>query len=132
MNLDPIASSPDAKLLANHAALSGSHGSKPAVPERDPAELARQFEGILVRQMLAESMKGVIEGPKGQQTYGYFISEALSDGITKGGGFGLRSVLELQLRGQDDARRAADRQKQAFADASHTVSGQTKALGFQK
>lgn len=132
MNIDPIASSPDSKLLASHAGVSGASGPKPAVPERDPAELARQFEGILVRQMLAESMKGVIEGPKGQQTYGYFISEALSDGITKGGGFGLRSVLELQLRGQDDARRAADRQKQAFADASHAGAGQPKGIGSHK
>jgi len=60
-------------------------------------------------------MKSLIDGPEGQQGYGYFISEALSDGITKGGGLGLRSVLEFQLRGQDDARRAADLQKQAFA-----------------
>jgi Rod binding domain-containing protein len=132
MNLDPITSSPDAKLLAHQAGFPVAHGPKPAVPERDPAELARQFEGILVRQMLAESMKGIIEGPKGQQTYGYFISEALSDGITKGGGFGLRSVLELQLRGQDDARRAADRHKQGFVEGPQTSGGHAKGLEAHK
>ena len=129
MNLDPITSSPDAKLLAHQAGFPVAHGPKPAVPERDPAELARQFEGILVRQMLAESMKGVIDGPKGQQTYGYFISEALSDGITKGGGFGLRSVLEVQLRGQDDARRAAEQHKAAFSGGPQKSAGAAKPPG---
>jgi Rod binding domain-containing protein len=88
------------------------------VPTRDPSELARQFEGILVRQMLAESMKSLIDGPKGQQSYGYFISEALSDGITKGGGLGLRSVLESQLRGEVEVRRAAELRKQGLSGAA--------------
>lgn len=132
MNLDPIASASEATLRANQAVLQSAQGPKPAAPERDPAELARQFEGILVRQMLAESMKGIVEGPKGQQTYGYFISEALSDGITKGGGFGLRSVLELQLRGQDDARRAADRHKEAFAAGAQTGAAQARGIGSHK
>jgi Rod binding domain-containing protein len=115
MNVAPISNSFGAELLAPEARLAGNQGPRPAVPTRDPSELARQFEGILVRQMLAESMKSLIEGPKGQQTYGYFISEALSDGITKGGGLGLRTVLEAQLRGQGEARQAAERHKQAFA-----------------
>jgi hypothetical protein len=65
--------------------------------------------------MLSESMKSMIDGPHGQQSYGYFISEALSDGITKGGGLGLRSVLESQLRGQGEARQAAEQRKQALS-----------------
>jgi Rod binding domain-containing protein len=116
MNIAPISSSLGGELLSPAIALSANQGPRPGVPARDPSELARQFEGILVRQMLAESMKSLIDGPKGQQSYGYFISEALSDGITKGGGLGLRSVLECQLRGQGDARRAADLHKQAFAE----------------
>jgi flagellar protein FlgJ len=66
----------------------------------DPGEVARQFEAILVRQMLSESMKSVLDKGKEGQVYGYYISEALADGITKGGGLGLRSVLETQLRQQ--------------------------------
>jgi hypothetical protein len=31
---------------------------------------------------------------------------------------GLRSVLEMQLRGQGEARQAAERQKQAFLENS--------------
>lgn len=115
MNIAPISTSLSADLLSPESGLSANQGPKPGKPVRDPSELARQFEGILVRQMLAESMKSFIDGPKGQQSYGYFISEALSDGITKGGGLGLRSVLEVQLRGEGDARRAAELRKQAFA-----------------
>lgn len=104
-------------MLPPEVSLAAGQGPKPSSPAQDPSELARQFEAILVRQMLAESMKSLLDGPEGQQTYGYFISEALSDGITRGGGFGLRTVLEAQLRGQGDARQAAERQKQAFVDS---------------
>jgi Rod binding domain-containing protein len=64
----------------------------------DPTEVSRQFEAILVRQILSESMKSLLENGKDGQVYGYFVTEALADGITKGGGLGLRSVLETQLR----------------------------------
>lgn len=66
--------------------------------QKSPEEISRQFEAILVRQLLSESMKPLLEGPGGGQMYGYFISEALADGITKGGGLGIRSILEAQLR----------------------------------
>lgn len=115
MNIAQISPSIDAGMLSPETQLSVNQGPKPGVASRDPSELARQFEGILVRQMLAESMKSLVDGPKGQQTYGYFISEALSDGITKGGGLGLRSVLESQLRGQGEARQAAELRKQALS-----------------
>jgi flagellar protein FlgJ len=62
--------------------------------------VARQFEAILVRQMLSESMKSMLEHGKDGQVYGYYLTEALADGITKGGGLGLRSILESQLRQQ--------------------------------
>jgi Rod binding domain-containing protein len=116
MNITQISSPAGLDPLAGQPGLAQTQGPKPGLPERDPSELARQFEAILVRQMLAESMKSLIDGPDGQQNYGYFISEALSDGITRAGGMGLRSVLEAQLRGQGEARQAAERQKQAFLD----------------
>jgi Rod binding domain-containing protein len=118
MNITQISAPASLDSLAAQSATPQSQGPRPSAPERDPSELARQFEAILVRQMLSESMKSLIDGPEGQQSYGYFISEALSDGITKGGGMGLRSVLEAQLRGQGEARQAAERHKQAFLDDS--------------
>jgi Rod binding domain-containing protein len=72
--------------------------------QKNPEEISRQFEAILVRQLLSESMKPLLEAGGGGQMYGYFISEALADGITKGGGLGIRSILEAQLRlGELDA-----------------------------
>jgi len=118
MNISQISPSLGAGMLSPEAELSVSQGPRPGAASRDPSELARQFEGILVRQMLAESMKSFIDGPEGQQSYGYFISEALSDGITKGGGLGLRSILESQLRGQGEARQAAELRKQSLSGAT--------------
>ncbi len=65
--------------------------------EMPPEEVARQFEAVLVRQMLAETLKPLLEIGESGQVYGHFISEALSDAFTKGGGYGLQSVLQAQL-----------------------------------
>jgi Rod binding domain-containing protein len=62
-----------------------------------PEEVARQFESVLVRQMLQESLKPLLENGQSGQVYGYFISEALSSSFTKAGGFGLQAVLKDQL-----------------------------------
>ena len=66
----------------------------------DPVKLAkasRQFESILVRQILGESMKPLLEaGPSGQ-VYGYMLTDALSEKISEGGGLGLAHVLQTQL-----------------------------------
>ena len=75
---------------------------------KDPSEVARQFEAVLVRQILSESMKGLLEEGEGAQVYGYFIEETLADGITKGAGIGLRSVLEGQLRKRTDVSDRGD------------------------
>lgn len=63
-----------------------------------PDEVARQFEAILVRQMLSESMKPLLQNGKAGQAYSFMLTDALAEGITKGGGLGLRSVIEAQLR----------------------------------
>jgi Rod binding domain-containing protein len=65
--------------------------------EMPPEEVARQFEAVLVRQMLSETMKPLLENGESGQVYGYFITEALAETFTKGGGFGLQSVLQAQL-----------------------------------
>lgn len=95
LSLDPGQLNP-----ANHAG--------PVKKASDPGDVARQFEAILVRQMLSESMKSVLDRGKEGQVYGYYISEALADGITKGGGLGLRSILETQLRQQAPAQTAGN------------------------
>lgn len=63
------------------------------------ADVSQQFEAILLRQMLGESMKPLLEnGPSGQ-VYGYMLTDALATSLSKGGGLGLASVLQSQLGG---------------------------------
>lgn len=105
MSIGPITNQPTGAGISSVQAmemgpLNPANYSGPVKKASDPGEVARQFEAILVRQMLSESMKSVLEHGKDGQVYGYYISEALADGITKGGGLGLRSILETQLRQQ--------------------------------
>ena len=67
---------------------------------QDPEQVkkvSQQFESILIRQFLSESMKSLLEeGPSGQ-VYGYMLTDSLADSISKGGGLGLCSVFQAQL-----------------------------------
>ena len=71
-----------------------------AANSQKPEEIkktSQQFESILIRQFLSESMKSLLEnGPSGQ-VYGYMLTDSLADSISKGGGLGLCSVLQAQL-----------------------------------
>ena len=60
-------------------------------------KVSQQFESILLRQFLTESMKSLLEeGPSGQ-VYGYMLTDTLADSISKAGGLGLCSILQAQL-----------------------------------
>lgn len=72
-------------------------GAKTAGADKS-AEVSRQFEAILMRQFIDESMKSLTEGGSGGQVYGYFITNSLADAMTKGGGFGLSHILQAQLK----------------------------------
>jgi len=66
----------------------------------DPAAVskaAEQFEGILLRQILTESMKPLLENGPGAQVYGYFLTASLAESIGRAGGLGLGHVLQTQL-----------------------------------
>jgi peptidoglycan hydrolase FlgJ len=68
--------------------------------QNDPARIAQaaeQFEGILLRQILSESMKPLLENGPGAQVYGYFLTGSLAESIGKAGGLGLGNVLQTQL-----------------------------------
>jgi Rod binding domain-containing protein len=74
--------------------------SADATQDNDPAKVAQaaqQFEGILLRQILNESLKPLLENGPGAQVYGYFLTGSLAESIGKAGGLGLGSVLETQL-----------------------------------
>jgi flagellar protein FlgJ len=103
MNISPVAT-PGASLASLSPEVSLSGASTSLHPASNPQEVARQFEAILIRQMLSESMKSFVERGESGQIYGYFMTDALAETLTKGGGLGIRSVIEAQLRQDGPAR----------------------------
>ena len=68
-------------------------------PAQQRKAVAQQFEAILLRQFLQESvgsMMGNQDTPEGS-VYGYLITDQLASKLAEGGGMGLSSVLERQL-----------------------------------
>ena len=70
--------------------------SKPPKPE-DVKRVSQQFESILLRQFLSESMKSLLDGGPSGQVYGYLLTDSLAGSISQAGGLGLCSVLQAQL-----------------------------------
>ena len=87
MNIPPITP-------AAHAATADA----PALAKPDrTAEAAQNFEAILLRQFLGESMKSLLQGGPGGQVYGYLLTDTLADSMSKAGGLGLSSILQAQF-----------------------------------
>ena len=68
-------------------------------------EACRQFEAVLLRQMLGEARKTVIssgaeDDPAVSGIYNDMITNQLADGISRSGAFGLARSLESQLARQ--------------------------------
>jgi flagellar protein FlgJ len=68
-------------------------------------EAARQFEAVLLRQILAEARKGVHDEALGESSatlglYHDLINNALADSISRNGMLGLASSLQTQLTRQ--------------------------------
>lgn len=66
------------------------------------AEASRQFEAILLRQILASTQKSVIpskfvDNSTAADIYRDMITNQLADSISKSGAFGLAKVFEQQL-----------------------------------
>lgn len=78
---------------------------RPDLPAQDPAgtraqdmaKVSRQFEGILLRQFLSDSMKPLLEGGPAGQVYGYLLTDSLAASISEAGGLGFSTVLQAQL-----------------------------------
>ncbi|HYC72679.1 MAG TPA: rod-binding protein [Opitutaceae bacterium] len=75
----------------------------------DPRRLARlpaseqvkaaagQFEAILLRQFLTESVGNIMGSGAGGNVYGYMLTDLLAAKLSEGGGLGLGPLLERQL-----------------------------------
>jgi Rod binding domain-containing protein len=77
-------------------------GNKHLTEQQKIHEASRQFETILLRQILSEMQKPVVnseftEDSTASGIYQDYISGALADSISKSGSFGLTKVFEQQL-----------------------------------
>ena len=76
--------------------------SKHATEQQKNAAVSQQFESVLVKQFLKEALKPMFKGvfnEKGgaHRMYRHFFTDAISESIASGGGFGVSSILQQQL-----------------------------------
>jgi len=86
---------------AELAAASGQAGRLSALPKDQQIKaVAGQFEAIMLRQFLQESVNGMMGGDSGGaagSVYGYLVTDVLADKMSAGGGLGLSRILQQQL-----------------------------------
>ena len=94
MDLSPISS------VAAQAGLAGS----PVVranqsPAEQRAAVAGQFEAIMLRQMLSQSVGNMLGGEDSTSgsIYGYMLTDVFASKLASGGGMGLAKVIAGQL-----------------------------------
>ncbi len=101
------------------AAQSGSAAGKPSPADLQKA--AKQFEAILVRQLISPAIEPMMSGGslgavktggsgggQGGGVYGYLLTDTLAGSISQGGGLGLASVISRQLAPTVSAPSLAD------------------------
>lgn len=90
-----------ARVGALNLAKNGQLGSLSALPEAQQVKaVAGQFESILLRQFLQDSVSKIMGGEDGGPTgsiYGYLLTDVLAEKLGQDGGLGLASVIEKQL-----------------------------------
>jgi peptidoglycan hydrolase FlgJ len=77
----------------------GELGTK-ETPPQDLEKASQQFESILVRQFLTESMGPLLKGGATGEVFGYLLTDSLANSISQGGGLGVSSVIQAQLGGK--------------------------------
>jgi flagellar protein FlgJ len=99
MNISPINSSASAAVTT--LATAGDARKLSTLPAADQAKAAAgQFEAIMVRQFLQDSVGGMMGGEAGGPAggvYGYLLTDVLANKLTEGGGLGLGRMLQQQL-----------------------------------
>lgn len=100
----------------------------PALSEQQKiAEASRQFEAILLRQVLAATQKTVIQSKYADNStaaaiYRDMITNQLAENISKSGAFGLARIFEHQLTPPAPASASAPDAKGSVAEKTSTHS----------
>jgi len=111
MSVAPIQST--ATAAANLAA-NGRAAALKNLPQQDQIKAAAgQFEAIIVRQLLQDSVGKLTGGDNsGGGMYGFMLTDVIANKVTEGGGLGLSSILQQQLSPRGlDADATADEAK---------------------
>ena len=79
--------------------------SKHASEGQKVAAVSQQFESVLVKQFLKEALKPMFTGvfnedDNAHRMYRHFFTDAISESIASGGGFGISNILQQQLSNQ--------------------------------
>ena len=74
-------------------------------PAEQRSAVASQFEAILLRQFLQESIGSMMGGDKssGGGVYSYMLTDTLADKLSEGRGMGLSSMIAQQLAPREPA-----------------------------
>ena len=89
-------------------------GNKTLSEKQKLDEASRQFEAVMLRQILGQGRKAVFRSKFNQESmtseiYRDMITNQLADGISRGGGLGLARSLEAQLSHQSSATDAKEK-----------------------
>ncbi len=117
MEVNPI----QRQIVASDIAPEQLAGNSRLTEKQKIAEASRQFEAVLLRQILGESQKTVIpsefsDNSTASGIYQDLITNTLADDISKSGAFGLAKTFEQQLN------RPASAAAKAVQGASPTIS----------
>ncbi|MBX3738110.1 MAG: flagellar biosynthesis protein FlgJ [Candidatus Didemnitutus sp.] len=88
---------------AQVASMMANPGKMQNLPQSEQVKaVAGQFEAILLRQFLQESVGSIMGGKEGGaggggSVYGYLLTDVLSNQLSAAGGLGLGNILQHQL-----------------------------------
>ena len=85
--------------------------SKHATEQQKNAAVSQQFESVLVKQFLKEALKPMFKGVFNEEggahrMYRHFFTDAISESIASGGGFGVSSILQQQLNPASSSKKS--------------------------
>jgi len=81
---------------------SGPDAPNPSKPDEKAVKAAKQFESMMLQHMLESMQKTAQLGGKDHQNTAYMsmATEALADGIERGGGLGLADLVAHSLQSE--------------------------------
>ena len=100
MAVNPVSATASA---AASLAAAGKPQALRNLPQADQVRAAAgQFEAIILRQLLQDSVGKIAgEGPAGN-VYGFMLTDVIANKLSEGGGLGLSGMLQQQLTPRAD------------------------------